>query len=76
MTDIDSAIQYMALNTNSFLGLSIKTLIIILIIDLILKGLAIWKSVEKREKIWFWVLLLTNTLGILPLIYLYIRRKR
>ena len=74
--DLNSIIQYMSLNTNQIFGISLEILLIILVVDLILKGLAMWKAVEKREKIWFWALLVTNTLGILPLIYLYIRRKK
>lgn len=49
---------------------------IIIIIDLILKGFAMWRSSKKNQKIWFWVLLLLNTMGVLPLIYLIIYRDK
>lgn len=74
--DMNTLVQYMAVNTNSILGISLKTLIILAIVDLVLKGFAMWRAAEKKEKIWFWVILVTNTLGILPGIYLYIRRKK
>ncbi len=40
------------------------------LLDLILKGLALWRSSQRKEKWWFVALLLINSLGILPAIYL------
>jgi hypothetical protein len=40
--------------------------------DLIWKGLALWKSAGKKQKYWFIVLLVINSMGILPVIYLLI----
>ncbi len=34
------------------------------------KGIALWKSAKKGQKIWFVILLLFNTLGILDIIYI------
>lgn len=68
--------QMLAINIKTILGLSLQTLLILVLIDLVLKGLAMWRASEKREKVWFWILLITNTFGILPLIYLIIRRKK
>ena len=34
------------------------------------KGLALWRSAKRGDRIWFIVLLLINTLGILEIIYL------
>ena len=56
-------------------SLGISLLFIIVIITII-KGVALYKSARLNEKVWFWVLLIFNTAGILPLIYLYIKRKR
>jgi methionyl-tRNA synthetase len=55
--------------------MSVGTLLLILIGILIIKGLALWKSARKNEKGWFWVILIFNTLGILPLIYLIFYSK-
>lgn len=49
-------------------------LITLLLIDLILKGLALYKSARKGQNIWFVAILITNSLGILPLIYLLIQK--
>ena len=42
------------------------------------KGLALWKSAKNNQKIWFIVLLITNTLGILEILYIafWQHRKR
>mgnify|MGYP001615321302 CR=1 FL=1 len=34
------------------------------------KGLALWHSAKNKQMAWFVVLLLFNTLGLLPIIYL------
>ena len=52
------------------LGAFFWILIILVIIDVILKGFAMWRAAGRNSKVWFWVLLIFNTLGILPLIYL------
>jgi len=42
--------------------------------DLILKGVALYKSAKKDQKIWFVALLLINSMGLLPVIYLLINK--
>jgi len=36
------------------------------------KGLALWKAAKKGDLVWFIVLLVINTLGILEIIYIFI----
>jgi len=43
---------------------------IFLVIITLLTGFALYRAARKESKGWFWVLLLFNTLGILPLLYL------
>jgi ABC-type glycerol-3-phosphate transport system permease component len=50
-------------------------LTIFLIIDIILKGFAMWRASKKNSRVWFWILLLVNSLGILPLLYLIFSKK-
>ena len=40
------------------------------IISVILKGYALWHAAKKKEKAWFIIMLIINTMGILELIYL------
>jgi len=42
---------------------------------LIIKGLALYKAARKESMIWFWVMLIFNTLGILPLLYLIFSKR-
>lgn len=43
--------------------------------DLVWKGLGLWRAAQRRESGWFVAILLINTLGILPLLYLYVFSK-
>lgn len=49
-------------------------LIPLMIFDLILRGFALWKSARKDQNIWFIALLVVNSMGILPIIYLVLNR--
>ena len=40
------------------------------------KGFALWKSAGLRQKYWFLVILLINTLGILEIIYLFVVARK
>ena len=40
--------------------------------ELVWKGFALWYSGRKKQKIWFICILIFNTIGILPIIYLLI----
>lgn len=57
-------------------GDNIGLFLAILVGILILKGFALWFSSRSNKKLWFWILLITNTLGILPAIYLIFFRKK
>ena len=50
----------------------IAVLLILTIIKLILKGFALWYSAGKQQKAWFVCILIFNTIGILPLVYLLV----
>lgn len=42
----------------------------LVVVEIILKGFSLWRSARRGEKGWFIVLLIVNSLGILPVIYL------
>jgi len=48
---------------------------ILSIIDVILRGFGMWRASKNNSKVWFWLLLLISSLGVLPLIYLLISKK-
>jgi len=45
---------------------------ILIVWSLIWKGLALWKAAREGSKVWFVVLLVLNTAGILDILYLYV----
>lgn len=49
-----------------------KYLLPFVLLDLVLKGFALWKSARKEQKVWFVALLVVNSFGIFPAIYLLI----
>ena len=51
-------------------------LLIVLIWSTVWKGIALWKSGRRGQKVWFVVLLILNTVGILEIIYLLIYRNK
>ena len=52
------------------------TLIIILAIwDLVWKLIGMWKAARNKSIIWFVVLGIVNSVGILPILYIYIFSK-
>lgn len=56
-------------------GISIWLLAIILIWTAIWKLLALWKSARNGHVAWFIVLAIFNTVGILPILYIYVFSK-
>jgi methionyl-tRNA synthetase len=51
-------------------------LAVLLIWTLIWKGLVLWKSARNHQIIWFVVLLVVNTIGILEILYLLFFQKK
>ena len=43
--------------------------------SMVWKGLALWKSASLRQKWWFVILLVVNTMGILEIIYYFFVSK-
>lgn len=68
----------------SYLGISVETLVIIIAIGFVFKllmyGIVLYKTIERKQKIWFIVFFmgtfLLNDWGILAIIYLLIYRKK
>lgn len=44
--------------------------------EIVWKAIACWKAARNSQKIWFVVILVINTIGILPIIYLLFFRKK
>jgi len=42
---------------------------------MIWKGFALWRAAERNNRLWFVVILIANTLGLLEIIYLFFITK-
>ncbi len=51
-------------------GIMMFGLILLSIWSLIWEGLGLWHSARNKQKGWFLAILILNTLGLLPIIYL------
>jgi uncharacterized membrane protein YagU involved in acid resistance len=60
--------------TDSPLG--ILALVLLLAWSFAWKGIALWKSALNGHKVWFIVLLIINTVGILEIIYIFAFSKK
>lgn len=59
----------------SNLGIALWLLIIIMIWELVWKFLAMWRAAKNDSIAWFIILGVVNTVGILPILYLFIFSK-
>ena len=48
----------------------------LVILDLVLKGFALWRAARSKQTVWFVALLLVNSVGILPAIYLLTHKEK
>lgn len=46
------------------------------LVDVVLKGIALWKAGRNGQKHWFIALFIFNTVGLLPLLYLVFFQKK
>ena len=51
-------------------------LVPVVVWDVIIRGVALWKSARHTQKAWFIALLIVNSIGILPIIYLLFFQKK
>ncbi len=65
------------MDINTYIQQNIYWLIPVLFIDFILKGYALWRAGRNNQLYWFIALLVVNSIGILPLIFiLFFQRKK
>ncbi|MEI7579873.1 MAG: DUF5652 family protein [bacterium] len=44
--------------------------------DLVWKATAMWKASRNNQLVWYICLLVFNTLGILPIVYIFLIKKK
>ncbi|MBS3074518.1 hypothetical protein J4447_03640 [Candidatus Pacearchaeota archaeon] len=60
---------------NSLLNLPQWLLVVVIAWTLVWKGFALWRAAKLSHKIWFVIILVINTLGILEILYLFLFSK-
>lgn len=59
-------------NSVSIFGINPIILVVLVLWEIIWKGIGLWYSARNGKKWWFIFILVLNTLGILPILYLYV----
>ncbi len=57
-------------------GWARRILAAVVVWDLVWRGMALWRAAKRREPIWFVSLLVLNTAGVLPIVYLVRTRAK
>lgn len=50
-------------------------LVVLAVWELIWKGLALWRAARQNQSGWYLAILILNTVGILPIIYLLLHKE-
>ncbi len=58
------------------LGVTGLLLAIVILWSIVWKGMALWKAAREGSKVWFVILLIVNTVGILEILYLYVFSRK
>lgn len=61
---------------DEFIAENLPLLIALLVWSLAWTGLALWKAARRSDKLWFIVLLILNTIGLLEIFYIFFFSKR
>jgi hypothetical protein len=54
----------------------VSLLLFLFVWGIVWKGWALWLAARRKEKVWFVVLLVVNTLGLLEIFYIFAIAKR
>ena len=68
-------INQMAANWGISIGAILALVAIVVIWELVWKLAGMWKAAKNGSVIWFVVLAIFNTVGILPILYIYVFSK-
>ena len=59
-----------------FTAIFIACICFFVIWDIVWKGLALWKAARNHHIVWFVCIIIFNTVGILPIVYLLLNRSK
>lgn len=66
--------------TNNFFGEAVQQyqwlILSLMLWELVWKAIALWKAARNNHLAWFICILIFNTIGILPIVYILLKRKK
>ena len=62
--------------TAPVITLGMALLLLLIIREMVWKGIALWKAGTKKQMAWFVCMFIFNTAGILPILYLAFRQEK
>lgn len=74
-TGVEEKRKEFQVNTSLSSDAEIVLLVILVVWELIWKGFALWRAGRNNHPGWFVALLIINTVGILPIVYLATHRR-
>jgi hypothetical protein len=63
------------LATDTQSGGFLALILVLALWELIWKGIALWKAAKNEQKYWFIAMLIINSVGILPILYIFVFQK-
>jgi hypothetical protein len=63
------------LATDTQSGGFLALILVLALWELIWKGIALWKAAKSEQKYWFIAMLIINSVGILPILYIFVFQK-
>lgn len=63
------------MTTQEFLDQNLWWIVPLALWELVWKGIALWKAARADARNWFIALLLINSAGVLPILYIYVFSK-
>lgn len=48
---------------------------ILVLWEIVWKGIALWKAARESQRYWFVAMLILNTAGILPILYIFVFKQ-
>jgi len=63
------------MGTEIIVGMGLLAVVLV-IWSLAWKGVALWKAARNGDKVWYVILLIVNTLGLLEILYIFIFGKK
>lgn len=67
--------SYMSTLATEGSGGFLALILILVLWELVWKGIALWKAAKNEQKYWFVAMLIINSLGILPILYIFVFQK-